>query len=66
MVKFFFTKYMANDDVSELPRRADSKNPIYIFCRIWGPVISGVRGSVSVGFWGARQLNFCFLGGGSS
>ena len=25
---FFFTKCMANDDFSELPRSADSKNPI--------------------------------------
>ena len=31
MVKFFFTKYMANDDFSEPPRRADSENPIVIF-----------------------------------
>ena len=25
-------KYMANDDFSEPPRRADSKNLIFIFC----------------------------------
>ena len=37
MVKFFFTKYMANDDFSKPPRRADSKNPIFIFCEILGP-----------------------------
>ena len=36
LVDFFFTKYMANDDVSEPPRRADSKNPIFFFCRFWG------------------------------
>ena len=28
---------MANDDFSEPPQRADSKNPIFIFCRILGP-----------------------------
>ena len=31
MVKFFSTKYMANDDFSETPRRADSKNRIFFF-----------------------------------
>ena len=31
MVNFFFTKYMANDDFSDTPRRTDSKNPIFIF-----------------------------------
>ena len=36
MINFFFTKYMANDDFSEPPRRADSKNPFFIFCRFWG------------------------------
>ena len=35
--QFFFTKYLANDDFSEPPRRADSKNPIFIFCRFLGP-----------------------------
>ena len=31
-------KYMPNDDFSEPPRRADSKNPIFnSFCRISGP-----------------------------
>ena len=30
------TKYMANDDFSKPPRHADSKNPIFIFCRIVG------------------------------
>ena len=37
MVNLFFTNYMANDDFSEPPRHADSKNPIFIFCRILGP-----------------------------
>ena len=36
MVNFFSTKYMANDDFSEPPRRADSKNPIFFFCRVLG------------------------------
>ena len=31
------TKSMANDDFSDRPRRADSKNPIFIFRRISGP-----------------------------
>ena len=30
-------KYMGNDIFSEPPQRADSKNPIFIFCRILGP-----------------------------
>ena len=33
MVNFFFTKCMANDDFSGPPRRADSENRIFIFCR---------------------------------
>ena len=37
MVKIFFTKYIANDDFSEPPRRADSENPIFSFCRFLGP-----------------------------
>ena len=49
MFKIFFTKYMADDDFSEPPRRADSKNPIFIFCRflglghLRGPAVSLVR-----------------------
>ena len=53
---FFFTKYMANDDFSEPPRRADSKNPIFIFCRILGP--GHLRGP---GVW----VGFFFFGGGA-
>ena len=34
--RFFFTKHMANDDFSEPPRRADSKNPIFFFPRFLG------------------------------
>ena len=60
--RFLFTKYMADDDFSEPPRRADSKNPIFIF---WVWVTSEAQGSVSVGFWGSRQLS-PFLGGGVS
>ena len=45
---------------SQPPQRADSKNPIFILCRISGlGHLRGPRGSVSVGVWGA-------LGGGSS
>ena len=50
MVKF--TKCMANDDISELP-----KIPFSLFAELWVRVTSGARGSVSVGFWGARQLS---------
>ena len=32
-----FAKYMTDEDFSEPPRRADSKNPIFIFCRCLGP-----------------------------
>ena len=56
MVNFFFTKYMANDDFSDPPQCADSKNPIFIFCRILGGSPPGPGGSVLVGFWGASQL----------
>ena len=54
---------MANDDFSEPPRRADSKNPFSFFCRISGP--GHLRGpGVSLGrILGARQLG-PFLGGG--
>ena len=31
------TKSMANDDFSEPPRRADSKNPMFFFSRFLGP-----------------------------
>ena len=44
----FFTKYMANDDFSEPPRRADSKNPIFSFSRFFG--LGHLRGpGVSLG-----------------
>ena len=36
MVFFFSTQCIANDDFCEPPRRADSKNPIFTFCRILG------------------------------
>ena len=60
MVKTFFSKY-ANDNFSEPPRRADSKNPIFIFGRflglgrLRGPGVSLVRilGVPSIEpFWG--------------
>ena len=44
----FFTKYMANEDFSEPPRRADSKNPIFFFSRFLG--LGHLRGpGVSLG-----------------
>ena len=46
---------MANDDFSEPPRRADSKNPIFFF-DFWVWVTSKAWGSDSVGFWGSCQL----------
>ena len=60
----FSTKYMANDDFSEPPRRANSQILIFIFCRILGPGHLRGPGSASVGFWGRRQSSF--LGGGAS
>ena len=47
---------MANDDFSEPPGRAHSKNPIFIFADFWVWVTSEARGSVSVGFWGSCRL----------
>ena len=61
---FFCTKSMANDDFSEPPRCADSKNPIFFFSDLWVWVTSEARGSVSVGFWGSCQLSPFFLRGG--
>ena len=62
----FSTKYMASDDFSEPPRRADSKNPIFIFfLDFWVRVTSEARGSVSVGFWGVPSIE-PFLGRGGS
>ena len=63
---FFSPKYMANDDFSEPPRRADSKNPNFLFFPdFWVRVTSEARESVSVGFWGSCQLSPFFWGGGS-
>ena len=60
-----FAKSMANDDFSEPARRADSKNPIFIFfANFWARVTPGALGVVLVGFWEARQLS-PFLGRGS-
>ena len=39
------------------------KIPFSFFPDFWVSVTSEARGSVSVGFWGSRQLNL-FLGGG--
>ena len=57
--QMIFAKYMANDDFSEPPRRADSRNPIF------GPVTPVAWGFLSVGFWGAHQFS-SFRRGGSS
>ena len=54
---------MTNDDFSEPPRRADSKNPVFIFfaefrVRVtsWAPGIS-LGGSFGGGGGGGRQLS---------
>ena len=61
MVKFCFTKDMANDDFCEPPRRTHSKNPIFIFCLFLG--LGHLRGlGVNLG----RILGSLFGGGGSS
>ena len=44
MVKKDFAKYMANDDFSEPPPCADSKNPIFIFADFWAQVTLGPGG----------------------
>ena len=41
----FSTKHMSNDDFSEPPRRADSKNPVFFFfSELWVWVTSGGQG----------------------
>ena len=64
--KFFFTKYMANDDFSEPPQHADSKNPIFIFCRFLG--LGHLRGpGVSLGsICGVPSIQPFFWRGGAS
>ena len=37
---------MANEDFSEAPRRADSKNPIFFLLNFWVRITSGAQGSV--------------------
>ena len=62
-----FAKYMANDDFSEPPRRANSKNPIFIFCRCLGlghPWGLGVRLGRILG--GPSIEPFLGEGGGAS
>ena len=71
MVKLFFTKSMANDDFSEPPRRADSKNPIFILLPDFGSRSPPRPGGQSpYDFWGGgRQLSsfgFFFSAGGGS
>ena len=60
MVNFFPPP---NTDYSEPPRLIP-KIPFSFFAEFWVRVTSGARGSVSVGFWGARQLSPFCLGGG--
>ena len=65
MVNFFFNKFTANGAFSEPPRRADSKNPIFIFCRFLG--LGHLRGpGVSLGrILGVPSIE-PFLGEGGS
>ena len=58
---FFSTKYMANDDFSEPPRRADAKIPFSFFCRNLGPghlrgpgLVVRILGSPSIEPFGGR------------
>ena len=69
MVKFPVIKYMANIDFSESTRRADSKYPIFSFCRILGPGClqgPGVSPGRILGapliepFWGGRLARRLF------
>ena len=64
MVNFLSTKFMANDDFFEPPRRADSQNPIFLFCLILGP--DHLRGpGVSLGrMLGGPSIEPFFGGGG--
>ena len=62
MVNFFFTKYMAYGNFSEL-NALIPKIPFSIFADHWVWVTSEAQVSVSVGFWGSRQLS-PFGGGG--
>ena len=57
MVKFFFTKYMANDGFVNPLDALIPKFPFSIFGGFWVWVTSEARGSVSVGFWGSRELS---------
>ena len=63
--QFFPTQYMANDDLSEPPRRADSNNSIFIFCRILGPHLRGPQVSLGRILGGGASIE-PFFGGGSS
>ena len=65
MVFFPPIKSMVNDDFSEPPRCADSKNPISFFAEFGVRVHSEAQRSVSVGFLGARQWSPLSWGGPS-
>ena len=59
MGKNFLSKYMANDDFSEPPRRTDSKNPIFIFCRFLGLVHLQGPGVSLVRILGVPSIELC-------
>ena len=62
--QIFFAKYMANDDFFDPPRRTDSKNRVYIFCRFLG--LDHLRGmGVSLGrILGVPSIEPVFWGEG--
>ena len=64
MVKLF-TKYVANDTFLNPLDMLIPKAPFSFFCffDFWVRITSGALGSLSVGFWRARQLSL-FGGGG--
>ena len=66
MVNFICSKCMANDAFSEPPRRADSRNPIFIFCLFLG--LGHLRGpGVSLGrILGDPSIEPLLGGGGAS
>ena len=67
VILFSPTKYVANDDFSEPPRRADSRNYIFIFFLpiffFWSGSPPGPGVSLGRISQGGRQLSF-FLGAG--
>ena len=64
MVNFFFTKYMANDDLNPL-NALIPKIPFSFFADFWVWATFEARGSVSLGFWGSCRWSPFWGGAGS-